>query len=243
MHVDAVYRRLAPVYDVMYGLSLEPGRRRAMARLDPRRGETILEVGVGTGLSALHYPPGCRVVAIDVCEPMLVRARRRLVRHGIGHVQLCRMDASNLALRESCFDAVYAPYVMNVVADPVRVARELLRVCRPGARLVLLNHFDAINGSESWFSRVLGQVAARAGGANWQLNLRTFLREAGLEAVSVEPVNALQVSAVVVCRQCQGDSGPAVPHVAPAVAAAPETTAQVFVDYAFGEEEPAHDLR
>jgi phosphatidylethanolamine/phosphatidyl-N-methylethanolamine N-methyltransferase len=239
MRVDARYRRLAPVYDLMYGSSLEHGRRRAMARLNPRSGETILEVGVGTGLSALHYPPGCRVVAIDVSEPMIVRARRRLARRGIHHVQLCRMDASALALREGCVDAVYAPYVMNVVPDPVHVARELLRVCRPGARLVLLNHFDAINGAESWFSRMLGQVAAKTGGANWRLDLRTFLREADLEAVSVERVNALQVSAVVVCHQRGSEPVRATPGLPAARPAAPPA----LVTYGYGEEEPAHDLR
>ena len=61
--VTIVYERLAPLYDVIYGALLEPGRRRAVARLAPRPGERILEVGVGTGFGLRRYPAGCRVVA------------------------------------------------------------------------------------------------------------------------------------------------------------------------------------
>ena len=61
--VETIYKRLAPVYDLIYGATLDPGRRQAMTRLAPASGELILEVGVGTGLSAVEYPnrlPGGR---------------------------------------------------------------------------------------------------------------------------------------------------------------------------------------
>ena len=85
--VDATYARLAPFYDLIYGALLQPGRRRAMTRLAPRPGERILEVGVGTGITARRYPAGCRVAAIDVSEPMLRRAAARLARQRLGHVR------------------------------------------------------------------------------------------------------------------------------------------------------------
>src|SRR5262245_2253334 len=112
--IESLYSRFAPFYDVIYGSTLQHGRRRAMVRLAPRAGESILEVGVGTGLSAVHYPPGCRVTAIDLSADMLGRARARIARHGTHHVRLCRMDAAHLACRDAEFDAVYAPYVLNV---------------------------------------------------------------------------------------------------------------------------------
>jgi phosphatidylethanolamine/phosphatidyl-N-methylethanolamine N-methyltransferase len=68
--VEAVYERLAPIYDLIYGITLAPGRRHAMGRLAPGPGELILEIGVGTGLSAVRYPLGCRVVAIDLSAHM-----------------------------------------------------------------------------------------------------------------------------------------------------------------------------
>ena len=198
--IEAIYRRLAPVYDLMYGFALEHGRRQAMTRLAPTPGESVLEVGVGTGLSALRYPDDCRVVAIDISEAMLERASQRLARRRVEHVALCRMDVTCLAFPDESFDAVYAPYVINVVPDPVGAAREMFRVCRPGGRVVLLNHFRESRTRDS-VARFLGRVAERAGGANWNLDLRTLLDGAGLTAVSIDRVNVPRVSSVVLCRK------------------------------------------
>jgi len=201
--VESVYRRLAPFYDVIYGALLQHGRRSAIARLAPRPGESILEVGVGTGLSALQYPLECRVVAIDLSTAMLERARQRLDRRELRHVRLCRMDAARLAFDDARFDAVYAPYVLNVVSDPVRVVREMLRVCRPDGRLVLLNHFDRVDLPPRAVNRLAGRIAGRLCGCDWQLNLERLLTAAKLTAVSIEPVNVPPVSSVVVCRRAR----------------------------------------
>jgi phosphatidylethanolamine/phosphatidyl-N-methylethanolamine N-methyltransferase len=196
--VETIYQRLAPVYDLIYGATLDPGRRQAMTRLAPASGELILEVGVGTGLSAVKYPPKCRVIAIDLSPAMLERARSRFARRRVDHVALCRMDAARLGFGDALFDAVYAPYVMNVVRDPVAVAREMLRVCRPSGRLVLLNHFA--DAEESWVGDLLGRMAARAG-VNWDMDLHGFLRDAGLVVRSVERVRVPGVSSVVTCHK------------------------------------------
>jgi phosphatidylethanolamine/phosphatidyl-N-methylethanolamine N-methyltransferase len=197
--VEAAYEKLAPVYDLVYGIGLQHGRRAAMARLGPRAGERILEVGVGTGLSAVRYPSTCRVAAIDLSAPMLRRARARLARHRIEHVSLTLMDAASLAFADGSFDAVYAPYVVNVVPDPVRVASEMLRVCRTGGRLVLLNHFAGTSKPRG-VSRFVGLLAARTGAVNWHIHLDAFLRDAALTAQSVEHVNC-GMSSLVVCRK------------------------------------------
>jgi phosphatidylethanolamine/phosphatidyl-N-methylethanolamine N-methyltransferase len=198
--VEAVFERLAPIYDLLYGVTLAPGRRHAMARLAPGPGESILEIGVGTGLSAVQYPRGCRVAAIDLSADMIERARARLARRGVAHVALCRMDAGRLAFADGQFDAVYAPYVMNVVPDPVRVAHEMLRVCRPAGRIVLLNHFDHTGGESRPVNRLLGRLVSRVG-VNWHVDLRLFLKNAGLTAESVELVNVPRFSSVVVCHK------------------------------------------
>lgn len=197
---DIVYHQLAPLYDAMYGVLLQPGRRSAMTRLAPQAGESILEVGVGTGFGLRAYRSGCRVAAIDLSQDMLARAARRRQKHGLAQVTLCRMDATRLAFADGVFDAVYAPYVVNVVPDPVGVGREMLRVCRPGGRLVLLNHFDDVSGSDA-ATRMAGRVASWLTGVNWHIELEPFLAQTGWCADSIEPTNLAGVSSVVLCRK------------------------------------------
>ncbi len=198
---DTLYRRIAPVYDAIYGALLQPGRRVAKTRLAPQAGERILEIGVGTGIDLATYPDRCAVVAIDLSTSMIARADARRRRLRLGHVTLCRMDAGELAFANHTFDAVYAPYLINLVRDPVAVAREMVRVCRPTGRVVLLNHFDHPGEPNTPARRVLGRVASKLTGVNWNLALIEFMRESGLRPESIEPVNLAKVSSVVVCRK------------------------------------------
>jgi phosphatidylethanolamine/phosphatidyl-N-methylethanolamine N-methyltransferase len=198
--VNATYAKLAPLYDVVYGALLQPGRRRAMTRLAAAGGERILEVGVGTGLTIHRYPADCRAIGIDVSGPMLRRAAVRKARHALGQVHLGRMDAMQLGFADATFDAVYVPYLLNVVPDPLRAARELARVCRPGGRVVLLNHFDRTHEADA-LDHAIGRLAGVITDVNWRLPLEPLLAASGLVALSVEPVNVPKVSVVVVCRR------------------------------------------
>jgi phosphatidylethanolamine/phosphatidyl-N-methylethanolamine N-methyltransferase len=111
------------------------------------------------------------------------------------------MDGGQLAFRDGQFDAVYAPYVINVVPDPVRVAREMIRVCKPGGRLVWLNHFDRLNGSSNAINRVVGMVAKSLSGVNWHLDFPDFIERIGVVPLSVDSVNVPRVSSFVLCRK------------------------------------------
>jgi hypothetical protein len=73
------------------------------------------------------------------------------------------------------------------------------RVCRPGGRLVFVNHFDGVTGS-SPMTATIGRMAAKIAGVNWHLDLGRFIRETGLEPSSIELVNLANVSMVVLCR-------------------------------------------
>ncbi len=139
--VARVYENLASVYDFTFGPALHPGRMQAIQRMGIRPGDRVLEVGVGTGINAALYPRDCTVTGIDLSGPMLEKARERVARKGIRNVRLLEMDAADLKFADNTFDIVYAPYLISVVPDPVAVVREMRRVCRPGGRIVILNHF------------------------------------------------------------------------------------------------------
>ena len=74
---------------------------------------------------------------------MLEKAHERIVRKGLRNCRVLEMDAAKMTFPDDSFDIVYAPYLISVVPDPVQVAREMRRVCRPGGRIVILNHFKS----------------------------------------------------------------------------------------------------
>jgi len=198
--VERVYSILAGFYDGFFGWALGPGRRRALARLDVEPGDRILEVGVGTGLSLPLYPASCQVTGIDISEPMLDRARARLEDLGRTDVDLRAMDARDLKFQDGSFDSVFAPYVISVVPDPERVMAEMVRVCRPGGRVVVVNHFQST-------SRALGAVEKAITpwscwiGFRMDLPVDSVTRTAGLRLDSEERVNLLGMWRLLVFRR------------------------------------------
>lgn len=196
--VEAVYEKLASVYDFTFGPALHPGRLQAIQRMGIRPGDRILEVGVGTGINISLYPPGCSVVGVDISESMLEKARERVARKGTRHIRLQQMDAGDLKLADESFDIVYAPYLISVVPDPVQVAREMRRVCRTGGRIVFLNHFRSPNVVLSRIERGLSPLTVHVG-FKCDLDLPAFLAQAGLEPVSIEKVNFPRIWSLVTC--------------------------------------------
>jgi len=172
-----------------------------MELLAPRPGERILEVGVGTGYGVNDYPRGCQVVAIDLARGMLERAVRRVDEAHRDMIMFAQMDASHLALPDHSVDAVYVPYTINVVPDPVAVGKELLRVCAPSGRVVFLNHFDGVPETTNLINGVVGRIASSVMDVNWYLHLETFAKALDLRIVTVESVNIPRLSSVVLCER------------------------------------------
>jgi phosphatidylethanolamine/phosphatidyl-N-methylethanolamine N-methyltransferase len=186
--VEAVYSRIAKVYDLTFGPTLHPGRLQAIQRMDIQSGERVLEVGVGTGINLSLYPKNCSVTGIDFSAPMLEIARERAARKEVQNVRLLQMDAADMKFADNSFDIVYAPYVISVVPDPVTVAREMRRVCRPGGRIIVLNHFLSPNPLLSRIERLISPLTIHVG-FKADLDLPAFLTQAGLQPKSIERVN------------------------------------------------------
>lgn len=196
--VAGVYDKLSKVYDLAFGPTLNVGRVQAVKRMRIRPGETILEVGVGTGINAALYPRECPVVGIDLSESMLERARERLAREGLYNVRLLQMDAAHLRFPDESFDIVYAPYLISVVPDPVKVAFEMQRVCRKGGRIVILNHFRSPRLLLSRVERMISPLTLHIG-FKADLDLPAFLAQANLRPASVERVNIPRIWSLVTC--------------------------------------------
>jgi phosphatidylethanolamine/phosphatidyl-N-methylethanolamine N-methyltransferase len=170
----------------------------AIQRMNIRPGDQVLEVGVGTGINLSLYPRACAVTGIDFSASMLEKARERISRKGVVNARLLQMDAQDLKFPDDAFDIVYAPYLISVVPDPVKVAREMRRVCRPGGRIVFLNHFLSRNPVLSRAERLISPFTVHIG-FKADLDLPAFLAQAGLEPVSIEKVNVPRIWSLVTC--------------------------------------------
>ncbi|MBI1872814.1 MAG: methyltransferase domain-containing protein [Acidobacteria bacterium] len=198
--VEGVYEKLASVYDLIFGPSLHPGRLQAIQRMGLAPGDRILEVGVGTGINMRLYPPNCSVTGIDLSDSMLEKARDRVARQCLRNVRLFQMDAADLKFRDESFDIVYAPYLISVVPDPVKVVGEMRRVCRTGGRIIVLNHFRSPNPILSRVERGISPFTVHVGFKS-DLDLPAFLAQAELKPESIEKVNFPKIWSLVTCTK------------------------------------------
>lgn len=196
--VERVYEKLSGVYDLTFGPTLHPGRLQALERMAIGEGRSVLEVGVGTGINLRHYPRSCQVTGIDLSAHMLERARERVAKNGLRNVRIMEMDAAALTFADNSFDIVYAPYLISVVPDPVAVVREMRRVCKPGGRIVILNHFKSENPVMSRIETAISPLCVHIGFVS-DLDLPGFLAQAELTPISIDKVNLLSMWSLVTC--------------------------------------------
>jgi len=143
----AQYRRRAGIYDLELAL-FEPIRRRAIERLAPRRGEVVLDVGCGTGLSFDLLEQGVaargRIVGIEQSPEMMERARQRVRQRRWRNVSLlcAPVEAADIPVNA---DAALFHFTHDILQRPEAVAN-VLRHLKPGARVVA----SGLQWAEAW---------------------------------------------------------------------------------------------
>jgi phosphatidylethanolamine/phosphatidyl-N-methylethanolamine N-methyltransferase len=140
-HRSRIYSDLSHFYDHVFTRVFRDRINEVVRGLHIAPGAKVLEVGIGTGLSVDAYPAHADVTGIDLSQDMLDRASQKMdpLRHG--HIRLQQGDALNLSFPDESFDFVTAFHVITVVPDPKRMLDEMVRVCRPGGQVVIINHF------------------------------------------------------------------------------------------------------
>ena len=196
--VERAYELYAPVYDFIFDWIFAPGRAAAVKQLDLQRGDSVLEVGIGTGLNLPLYPPACRLTGIDLSEEMLDRAVERVQTLAMPNVTLKVMDATSMDFEDGAFDKAVATYTISAVPDPVAVLREMRRVVKPGGVIVILNHFRSERRATGWLEDLVAPLCTRLG---WKSNLalRPLLAEVGLEPELVAKANLFNGWRLVTC--------------------------------------------
>ncbi|MCH8801964.1 MAG: class I SAM-dependent methyltransferase [Chloroflexi bacterium] len=144
-HARELFDGIAAQYDWAPGLfsffQYERWRRYLVSRLQVGPDSTVLDLCTGSaGVAMLtaqtHH---CRVVGVDLSPKMLSRARHNLTSNGLtGQVPLVMGRAEDLAFADGCFDAVCVTFLLRYVDDPESTMREIIRVLKPGGRLLSL---------------------------------------------------------------------------------------------------------
>jgi phosphatidylethanolamine/phosphatidyl-N-methylethanolamine N-methyltransferase len=162
-HMQDVYANFAGVYDRVFGRVFQDSREAVVRNLKVAPGDRVLEVGVGTGLCLPLYPVNCDITAIDLSEPMLAKAAERVKELGLRNVKLLHMDAGNMQFADNSFDLVIAAYVVTAVPDYRKLMEEMVRVSRPGARLIMLNHFTQDSPIIAAVEKAISPICTRIG--------------------------------------------------------------------------------
>ena len=123
-------------YDETRGLSPEASRATTdLLAFELRDCKRVLEVGIGTGLMALPLVEhGFHVDGVDLSEPMLQRLREKI---SGSRISLAVADATRLPLRTGSVEGAYLRHVLHLISDWRTAVAELVRVVRPGGRILV----------------------------------------------------------------------------------------------------------
>lgn len=192
--IKATYAKLSRVYAALEGTLEKKLRERGLEFLDVQEGETVLEIGFGSGYSLVEIARSAgetgRVYGIDVTPEMVKSARKRLEQEGLAErVELCEGDAREMPYEDNQFDAVYIAATLELFDTPdiPRVLTEIKRVLKPGGRLGVISmpregHADSrVLRFYEWIHRTFPKYASCR-----PIYVEDSVRNAGFEIIKTD---------------------------------------------------------
>ncbi len=158
------------------------GRRRKVGEMVRGR---LLDVGFGTGLSLPHYPAGVEVVGIDISPKMLVYGRR-IADDAARRPALVVMDAARLGFPDRTFDSVAFNLCLCTIPDPAAAVAEAVRVARPGAVMVFLEHVRSDLLPIALAQEAANPVLVALQEDHWNRRTLEIIRRSGVDVQSVD---------------------------------------------------------
>lgn len=199
-HESKLYGEFAPLYDKVFGKIFYNRLEYVIENLGIPPGVKVLEVGAGTGTSFPAYPSHCEITGVDLAPDMLARARQKIEENRWSHLKVMEMNALDLKFPDNTFDYVMAFHVVTVVPDPVRMIEEAKRVCKPGGRIVIVNHFTSDVPVLGSVTQALDPIT-RLLGWRTDLRLKPFIRTTGLRVERMYKLSKASLYTVLICRK------------------------------------------
>lgn len=164
------YNLVAPLYDATLALGaklahgdVDQFRMEYIRELELKPGDRFLEVSVGTGANLKYLPEETDCFGVDISRGMLKQCRKRLSKLG-RECELILGDAEELPFVDGQFDCVLHVGGINAFNDRARALREMVRVARPGTKIVIVDETASLIQKFGWFPgarRMMKQYAGR----------------------------------------------------------------------------------
>ena len=155
------WNKISPVYDLfenVYNRKVYIGTGRKVAEFIEETDE-VLECACGTGAITVAIAEKCkRVLATDFAEGMLKRAAKKCTKYS--NVSFRQEDITDIKSGDNSFDKVVAGNVIHLLPEPEKALNELLRVVRPGGRVIIPTYINMSRKSSGIVVRFFEKLGA-----------------------------------------------------------------------------------
>lgn len=175
-----IYDVQSAFYDATFGKLVQRHIKTAIAHMDIRDSDVVLDIGIGTGAALSYYPHNGQIVGIDLSAGMLKLCQKRMREQSRSNAMVIQGNALDLPFADNSFDHVFISHVISVVSDPFLLVREAQRVAKPDARIIIVNHFQSVNPViakvEKWLCPLCNKLGWRSDLALGELIQRTGMQ-------------------------------------------------------------------
>jgi ubiquinone/menaquinone biosynthesis C-methylase UbiE len=165
LQYQGFYQRAARFYDaalkmlaILYGGSEAAFRKLYLEQLEVHPGDRVLEVSVGTGANLRYLPSQAKCYGLDLSWAMLDRCQEN-IRRWKRPIELFYGNAEELPFRDEMFDVVFHVGGINAFNDRAKAICEMIRVARPGTRIVIVDESAKMMKALSWMPSARKMVA------------------------------------------------------------------------------------
>jgi len=160
--------------------------------------DRVLECACGTGMLSRGIGENCmELIATDFSDGMLRQTKKNCVY--LPNVKVKRANIMELKCRNSCFDKVVAGNVIHLLDDPYGAINELLRVCKPGGKVIIPTYVNNENsGSPSLFIKALEKCGADFKKQFDYRSYKKFFDDAGITGIEYMLIEGKMPCAIAV---------------------------------------------